>query len=65
VSLLLLGLPSAVKVAGQSDANVKPAVVQVVIAARVEHPPKMNGTLDDPLLAVGQADYRFSAERAA
>jgi hypothetical protein len=47
-------------VAGQSDAIVKPAVPQVAIAVRVEHAPKMDGTLGDPLwqLAKPITDFR-------
>jgi hypothetical protein len=49
MSFLLLGLPSGVTLAGQSETTVKPAVIQVAIATRIEHPPKMDGTLNDPL----------------
>ena len=60
ISLLLLGLPRAVILAGQSDTPVKPAVLQVAIATRVDHPPRMDGTLDDPLwqLAKPISDFR-------
>jgi hypothetical protein len=39
---------------------VKPAVLQVANAMRVDHPPKMDGTLDDPLwqLAKPISDFR-------
>jgi len=60
ISLLLLGLPKTATLGGQSDTPVKPAVLQVANAMRVDHPPKMDGTLDDPLwqLAKPISDFR-------
>jgi hypothetical protein len=46
--------------AGQSETAVKPPMLQVAIATRADHPPKMDGTLDDPLWQMAKpiSDFR-------
>jgi len=59
-SLLAFGLLSAATFWGQADKPVIPQTIRVANATRVDHPPKIDGMLDDPMWKLAEPVTNFA-----
>src|SRR5437868_1744711 len=58
--LLLLSLLSAGTLSGQSQTPVTPQALRIANAVRVDHSPRMDGTIDDPLWRLAEPITNFA-----